>query len=73
MRRIDTFRTLAIGSALILAIGTTAYASDEESDEKGETATVEATTSTEVSEDTADETSSSAEKPDAEASEAEEE
>ena len=57
MRRIDTLRTLAIGSALILAIGTTACASDEESDEMGEAAPVEATMSTKASEGTADETS----------------
>ena len=48
MRRIDTLRTLAIGSVLILAIGTTACASDEESDEKGEPAPVEATMSAEA-------------------------
>ena len=47
MRGVDTLRTLAIGLALILAIGTTACASDEESDEKGEPATVDATMSTE--------------------------
>ena len=56
MRRIDSLRTLAIGSALILAIGTTACASDEESDGRGEPATAEATTPTEASEGTADET-----------------
>ena len=61
MQGVDTLRTLAIGSALILAIGTTACASDEESDEKGKPATVEATTSTEASEGTADETSPVAE------------
>ena len=54
MRHINTLRTLAIGSAVILAIGTTACASEEESDEKGEPATVEATMSTEASEGTAD-------------------
>jgi hypothetical protein len=62
MRGVDTLRTLAIGLALILAIGTTACASDdEESDEKGESATVDATMSTEDSEGTADETSPVAE------------
>ncbi len=61
MRHINTLRTLAIGTALILAIGTTAYASDEESDEKGEPATVDATMSTEASEGTADETSPASE------------
>ena len=72
VRHIDTLRTLAIGSALILAIGTTACASDEESDEKGEPATVEATMSTEAPEGTADETSPAAEEAeDEETSEAE--
>ena len=65
MRGVDTLRTLAIGSALILAIGTTACASAEESDEKGEPATVEATTSTEASEGTADETNPVAEEEEA--------
>ena len=60
MRRIDTLRTLAIGSALILAIGTAGCASDEEGEERGEPATVEAA-STEASECTADETSPAAE------------
>ncbi len=57
VRHIDTLQTLAIGSALILAIGTNACASAEES----EPATVQATTSTEASEGTADETSPAAE------------
>ena len=61
MRGVDTLRTLAIGLALILAIGTTACASDEESDEKGEPATVDATMSTADFEGTADETSPVAE------------
>ena len=61
MRGVDILRTLAIGLALILAIGTTACASAEESDEKGKTATVEATISTEASEGTADETNPVAE------------
>ncbi len=61
MRGVDILRTLAIGLALILAIGTTACASAEESDEKGEPATVEATMSTEASEGTADETNPVAE------------
>ncbi len=60
VRRIDALRTLAIGSALILAIGTAGCASDEEGDERGEPATVEAA-STEASEGTADETSPAAE------------
>ncbi len=61
MQGVDTLRTLAIGLALILAIGTTACASEYESDEKGEPATVDATMSTEDSEGTADETSPVAE------------
>ena len=60
VRRIDTLRTLAIGSALILAISTAGCASDEEGEERGEPATVEAA-STEASEGTADETSPAAE------------
>ena len=71
MRGVDTLRTLAIGLALILAIGTTACASDEESDEKGEPATVDATMSTEDSEGTADETSPVAEEEGDETSEEE--
>ncbi len=68
VRHIDILQTLAIGSALILAIGTTACASAEES----EPATVQATTSTEASEGTADETSPAAEEEeDEETSEAE--
>ncbi len=68
VRHIDTLQTLAIGSALILAIGTTACASEE-----SEPATVQATTSTEASEGTADETSPAAEEEeeDEETSEAE--
>ena len=71
MRGVDTLRTLAIGLTLILAIGTTACASDEESDEKGEPATVDATMSTEDSEGTADETSPVAEEEGDETSEEE--
>ncbi len=73
MRCINVLRTLALSSALILAIGTTACASDEESDEKGEPATVEASPPAEAPEEAADDTSPPAEKPDTEASEAEEE
>ncbi len=65
MQGVDTLRTLAIGLALILAIGTTACASDEESDEKAEPATVETTMSTEASEGTADEMSPVAEEEEA--------
>ena len=69
VRHIDTLRTLAIGSALILAVGTTACASEEGSDEKGEPA---ATMSTEAPEGTAGETSPAAEEAeDEETSEAE--
>ena len=73
MRPFAALRTLALSSALILALGTTACASDEESDEKGEPATVEAPPPAEAPEEAADETSPPAEKPDTEASETEEE
>jgi hypothetical protein len=67
MRRIDALRTLALSSALILALGGTACASEEDTSDTGEPPSAEA------SEEAADETSPPAEKPDTEASEAEEE
>ncbi len=73
MRRIDTLRTLAIGSALILAIGTTACANEEDTSDTGELPNAEASPPAEAPEEAADETSPPAEKPDTEASEAEEE
>ncbi len=78
MRRIDTLRTLAIGSALILAIGTTACANEEDTSDTGELPNVELP-NVEVSppadapEEAADETSPVAESGDEETSEDEDE
>ncbi len=73
MRRIDAFRTLALSSALILALGGTGCASEEDTSDTGEPLSVEASPPAEAPEEAADETSPSAEKPDTEASEEEEE
>ncbi len=73
MRRIDALRTLALTSALILAVGGTAGASEEDTSDTGEPPSVEAAPPAEATEEAADETSPPAEKPDTEASEAEEE
>ncbi len=73
MRRIDALRTLALSSALILALGGTGGASEEDTSDTGEPPSVEAAPPAEAPEEAADETSSPAEKPDTEASEAEEE
>ena len=85
MRRIDALRTLALTSALILAVGGTAGASEEDTSDTGEPPSVEAAPPAEAAEDVeeappaeapeeaADETSPPAEKLDTEASEAEEE
>ena len=73
MRRIDALRTLALSSALILALGGTSGASDEDTGDTGELPGVEAAPPAEVSDETADEMSPPAEEKDAEASEAEEE
>ncbi len=70
MRRIDALRTLALSSALILALGG-AVGADE--DDPGEPASAEAAPPAEAPEEAADETSPPAEEPDTEASEAEEE
>jgi hypothetical protein len=67
MRRIVTVRTLALSTALILALGGIGCASAEETSDTGELP------SDEASEDAADETISPAEKPDTEASGAKEE
>ena len=72
MRRIDALRTLALSSALILALGGTGGASAEDTGDTGEPPSVEASPPAEASEETADETSPPAEKPE-EASESEEE
>ncbi len=73
MRRIDALRTLALSSALILALGGTACASEEDTSDTGEPASVEESPPAEALEAAADGTSPPAEKPDTEASEAEEE
>ena len=73
MRRIDALRTLAVSSALILAVGGTACASEEDTSDTGEPSTVEADSPAETPEEAADETSPPADKSDEEASEAEEE
>ncbi len=73
MRCIDVLRTLALSSALILALGGTGYASAEDTSDTGEPPSVEAAPPAEAPEEAADETSPPAEKPDTEASEAEEE
>ncbi len=73
MRRINALRTLALSSALILALGGTGCASEEDTSDTGEPPSVEAAPPAEAPEEAADETSPPAEKPDIEASEAEEE
>ena len=73
MRRVDALRTLALSSALILALGGTGCASEEDTSDMGELPSDEASPPAEASEEAADQTSSPAEKPDTEASEAEEE
>ncbi len=73
MRRIDLLRTLALSSALILALGGTTGASAEDTSDAGESPSVEAAPSDEAPEEAADETSPPAEELDTEASEAEEE
>ncbi len=72
MRRIDALRTLALSSALILALGGTGCASAEDTGDTGEPASVEASPLAEAPGEAADETSPPAERPE-EASEAEEE
>ncbi len=73
MRRIDALRTLALSSALILALGCTGGASEEDTSDDGASPSVETSLPAEAPEEAADETSPPAEKPDTEASEAEEE
>ncbi len=72
MRRIDALRTLALSSALILALGGTGCASEEDTSDTGEPPSVEASPPAEAPEEAADETSPPGEEP-AEASEEEEE
>ncbi len=73
MRRIDALRTLALSSALILALGGTGCPSEEDTGDMGEPPSVEAAGAAEAPGEAADETSPPAEKPDTEASEAEQE
>ncbi len=73
MQRIHALRTLALSSALILALGGSGCAGEEDTGDTGESASVEVAPPAEASEEAADETSSPAEKTDTEASEAEEE
>ncbi len=73
MRCIDALRTLALSSALILALGGTGCSSEEGTSDTGDSPSVEAFPPAEAPEEAADETSPPAEKPDTEASEAEEE
>ncbi len=78
MRRIVTVRTLALGTALILALGGIGGASEEDTSDTSEplgveTSEEEESPSVEASEEPADETSPPAAKPDTETSETEEE
>ncbi len=73
MRRIDLLWTLALSSALILALGGISTADDKDTSDTAESPSVEAAPPAEASEEAADKTSSPAEKTDTEASEAEEE
>ncbi len=73
MRRIDALRTLALSSALILALGGTGCASEEDTSDTGEPPSIEASPPAEAPEEAADQTSPPAEKPDTEASEEEKE
>ena len=75
MRRIVTVRILALSTALILSLGGIGSASAEDTGESPsvETSEEEELPSVDASKEAADETSSPAEKPDTEASEAEEE
>ena len=72
MRGIDALRTLALSSALILALGGTGCAGDEDISDT-EPPSVEMSTPAEAPEEAADETSPLAEEPNTEAAEAEEE
>ncbi len=55
MRRIDALRTLALSSALILALGGTGFASAEDTSDTGEPPSVEAAPPAEAPEEAADE------------------
>ncbi len=73
MRCIDSLRTLALSSALILVLGGTGGANEEDTSDTGEPPSVEASPLAEAPGDAADETSPPADKLDTEASEEEEE
>jgi hypothetical protein len=67
MRRIDALRTLALSSALILAVGGTACASEEDAGDTGEPSSVDAAPPAEAPEDAANETGDTGESPSVEA------
>ncbi len=73
MRRINVLRSLALSSALILALGGTGGANEEDTSDTGEPSGDEVSTPAETPEEEADETSPPAEKPETEAAKAEEE
>ena len=73
MRHIDLLRTLALSSALILALGGAGCANAEDTHDTDKSPSVEAAPPTEASDEAADETSPPAAKPDTEDSEAEDE
>ncbi len=73
MRRINAVRSLALSSALMLALGGTSGANEEDTSDTGEPSGAEVSSPAETSEDAADETSPPAENPETEAAKAEEE
>ena len=73
MRRINILQTLALGSALVLALGGIGCANEEDSSDANGPSSVEASTTAEAPEKAADDTSPPSEEPDTEASEEEEE
>ncbi len=73
MQHIDLLRSLALSSALILALGGISTADDEDTSDAVEPPSVEAAPPSEAPEAAADETTPPAEKSDTEASEAQEE
>ncbi len=70
MRRVNVLQTLALGSALILALGGIGCANEEDSSDAGEPSSVEASSTAEAPEKAADDTSPPSEEPDALALEA---
>ncbi len=73
MRHIHLLRTLALSSALILALGCSGDASEEDTSDMVESPSVEAAPPAEASEEAADEETPPKKKSDPEASEAEKE